>query len=120
MKKITLSLAILLTVLSGCSQAEKEFTGSPTIEGYVVRVTDNDLLVVNGITKDQAVSMSWKEIDRYIDKEIEAISFYTKGFFNSVSEYQKGQKVKVWGASGAGESYPPKIKLGKIEVVEKD
>ena len=91
-------------------------------QGYLVRVEDKEILVVNGITKEQAVNMSWNELSEVSGKQFEAyifhIDFNIGGFFESFSDFKKGDKVKVWGKGGANDSYPAQSELGKIELTK--
>ncbi|WP_430787356.1 YobA family protein [Virgibacillus flavescens] len=118
MKHILMITVIVMLVLSGCSGEEQEFTGNPSIEGYLVDVQDKSILVVSGITKEQAVNMTWNDLIRTDDKKYNAHEFHIDSFFDSFSEFEKGQKVRVWGKGGEAESYPPQSTLGRIELVE--
>ncbi|MCP3031545.1 YobA family protein [Halobacillus sp. A1] len=102
----------------GCNSEEQDYTGDPTIEGYVVEVEDKSILVANGITKEQAVHMSWKELSKVDGKMYDAYTFKIDGFFESFSDFKKGDKVKVWGKGGANESYPAQSELDKIELTK--
>ncbi|MYL71800.1 DUF3221 domain-containing protein [Halobacillus litoralis] len=116
MKKILILSFFLLVFFSGCNKEEQDFSGEPTIEGYLIRVEDKEILVVHGITKEQAVHQTWNDLSK--DKHYEAHEFHIDRFFESFSDFQKGDKVKVWGEGGANESYPAQSSLGKIERVK--
>ncbi|GEN52334.1 DUF3221 domain-containing protein [Halobacillus faecis] len=99
MKRILVLFVLSLFVTAGCNSEEQDYTSNPTIEGYIVSVKDKEILVVHGITKDQAVTMSWNELSRVDDKRYEAhifhINFNIDGFFESFSDFKKGDKVRV-------------------------
>ncbi|MCP3032866.1 YobA family protein [Halobacillus sp. A1] len=122
MKRIVVLSVLSLFFIAGCHSEEYDYTGDPTIEGYLVEVEDKSILVVDGITKEQAVHMSWIELSKVDGKQYDAHSFHIDssvfGFFESFTDVKKGDKVKVWGKGGANESYPPQSKLGKIELTK--
>ncbi|KGP92400.1 hypothetical protein N780_01930 [Pontibacillus chungwhensis BH030062] len=111
-------LIVVLFILGGCNQEDQDFTGPPTIEGHLVEIEDTQVLVVNGITKEQAISMSGDELLQSTDEKYEAHIFQRDSWFDDFSEYEVGQVVRVWGKGGANESYPPQSTLGEIEVVD--
>ncbi|WP_430787354.1 YobA family protein [Virgibacillus flavescens] len=118
MKHILMLIVSVMFVLSGCSGEEQEFSGKPTIEGYLVDVQDKSILVVSGITKEQAVNMTWNDLTQGNDKIYKAHTFYIDDSSTTFVEFKKGQKVRVWGKGGVRESFPPQSDLGKIELVE--
>ena len=122
MKRLLVLFVFLLLFIAACHSEEQDYTDDPTIEGYLVRVEDKEILVVNGITKEQAVNMSWNELSKVDGKQYEAhmfqIDFNIGGFFETFSDFEKGDKVRVWGKGGANESYPAQSELGKIELAK--
>ncbi|WP_345240929.1 YobA family protein [Pontibacillus salipaludis] len=117
-KSLLMIFILVLSILGGCSQRDQEITGPPSIEGIVLKVKDTEILVVNGITKEQAINMSWKEINQETNEKYEAHVFQRVGWFDDFSKYEVGQKVKVWGKGEVALSNPPQSKLGKIEFVD--
>ncbi|MFD1019722.1 YobA family protein [Thalassobacillus hwangdonensis] len=112
----TLAVCVIL-FLPACSQDEDEFTGPPTIEGYILQVNETELLVVNGITKDQAVASTWEDLAKSSSIN-NAIIFHRKSWWDDYSDWEVGEKVKVWGDGGMNDSFPGQVKLGKIEITE--
>lgn len=83
----------------------------PYIEGYVVESDFNRLLVVNGITEEQAESMTQKEV---VDlANVEAIWVSKYNFFR----FREGQKVRVWISGTVAESFPAQAKADYVEVI---
>lgn len=85
----------------------------PYIEGYVVEADFNRLLVVNGITGEQAKSMTQKEVVKLANVEAVWVSKYN--FF----QFREGQKVRVWIGGTVAESFPAQAKADYIEVIRK-
>lgn len=83
----------------------------PYIEGYVVEGDFNRLLVVNGITGEQAKSMTQKEVVKLANVEAVWVSKYN--FF----QFKEGQKVKVWISGAVAESFPAQAKADYVEVI---
>ncbi|MCP3027058.1 DUF3221 domain-containing protein [Halobacillus sp. A5] len=102
MKRILVLSVLSLFFIAGCNSEDQDYTGDPTIEGYLVKVEDKEILVVNGITKEQAINMSLNELSDVDGKQYDAHIFHID--FN-ISGFFKG---------GANESYPAQSELGKI------
>lgn len=117
--KLGVIIGILLFI-PACSQNNGDYRDEPTFEGYIVEVREagrKDILVVEGISKEEAVSKSWKELVKKYGQKIDAHIFYTDSFFSA--DYKSGQKVRVWAEGGVMESFPPQAEAGKIEIIEK-
>ncbi|MCD5322191.1 MULTISPECIES: YobA family protein [Pontibacillus] len=117
-KSLRILILLILFTLAGCSGDDQGVTGSPTIEGYLVKVEDHEILVVSGITKEQAINKSFGDLTEQTDKKYEAHTFKEEHMFESFKQYEVGQRVRVWAKGGSAESYPPQSELEKIEVVE--
>ncbi|WP_158593213.1 YobA family protein [Planomicrobium sp. Y74] len=83
----------------------------PYIEGYVVEADFNRFLVVNGITGEQAKSMTQKDVVKLANVEAVWVSKYN--FF----QFREGQKVRVWISGAVAESFPEQGKADYVEVI---
>ncbi|WP_084242920.1 YobA family protein [Planomicrobium okeanokoites] len=83
----------------------------PYIEGYVVEADINRLLVVSGISEEQAESLTQKEVVNLAN--VEAIWVSKFNFFR----FREGQKVRVWISGSVAESFPAQAKADYVEVI---
>lgn len=110
MKKLLILIGVVLIVfIFFFFDNPPEF--EPYIEGYVVEADINRLLVVNGITEEQAESMTEKEVANLANVEAIWVSKYN--FFR----FREGQKVRVWISGSVAESFPEQGKADYVEVI---
>ncbi|MFC0522929.1 DUF3221 domain-containing protein [Pontibacillus salicampi] len=115
MKQHVIAL-LLVMLLFGCS-GNSDPTNKPKVEGFIVQVNENSIIVASNISRTDAKTKTWEELsEKYRDK-LEVYTLNDGRFFSSLSNYKKGEKVKVWGNGGALESDPPQYELEKIERV---
>ncbi|MDF2650842.1 MAG: hypothetical protein K0Q73_6647 [Paenibacillus sp.] len=110
MKKIQLSILILITIL-GCSS--KSQLNDSDISGFVVSVESERILVVTNIEKKEAdsiVSGGEKLNNNHIQYWISADK-------NMINKIKEGDKVQVWFKGGVDESLPAKASAKSIKVV---
>lgn len=114
MKRLFLLIAGLVIIVFIILQNDPP-TSDPTITGYIVEADFGSILVVSGITKEQASSLSSKEMLDFVDgvEGKDAIVFYKYNFFR----FKEGQQVKVWAEGGIAESFPAQADAAYIEVL---
>ncbi|PKH11191.1 YobA family protein [Planomicrobium sp. MB-3u-38] len=83
----------------------------PYVEGYVVEADINRLLVVSGISEEQAENMNQIEVVNL--SNVEAIWVSKYNFFR----FREGQKVRVWISGSVAESFPEQAKADYVEVI---
>ncbi|GGD08133.1 DUF3221 domain-containing protein [Pontibacillus salipaludis] len=91
--------------LIGCSNSED----SIKIEGYVVEVEKNRILVVENITTDEYEQLQDKSSDELMEQEEDLIYLETKS-----SNFNIGDKVQAM-VSGVDASYPAQAYPDKIK-----
>lgn len=121
MKSIFLKCALILSLLIihvGCSGGE-ETNGSLltyTVQGRIMEIKENTLLVANVIPKDVALNYTTKEI--LGDNTIQPIYITVP---NDIQNYKVGQLVKAWLKEDESVvySFPAKANAVKIEILKK-
>lgn len=112
MKKLIILIAGVI-IVSALFFFDSPPESEPYMEGYVVESDFMRVLVVDGITEEQAKSISEKEVAKLHNANALWASKYN--FF----QFRQGQKVKVWVSSDVQESFPEQAKADYIEVVRK-
>ena len=105
-KSLLLIFSVLL--LCGCNQGKVE-----TVEGYIVKIESNKILVAEDITLDKFEAIKDKPIGDYND-DISLIYF----FYDDLSNFQVGNKVRVLYDGGMDESNPAQASALEIEVIK--
>lgn len=86
-----------ISFISGCSQDEQGYSSPPTIEGDHIDVEDRGIVVVNGITKEKAIQMSWEELIESTEKKFDVHVFHNEDWFSFFQTAKKGRKLKYRG-----------------------
>lgn len=108
--KVTLSLLLFGIFIVGCSMGQSK----PHIEGYILEVEENELLLAKNIS-----SADYEEIK---DTPINELH---KGNLNLIYisyedeiAFNKGNEIDIWLDRDIEASYPEKAKAKKIELKE--
>ncbi|TMW70659.1 DUF3221 domain-containing protein [Alteribacter natronophilus] len=111
--KILLGLMMLLLLgACGTGNDSTDRYGEPVVEGRVVDRDDSSILVVSGISRDEA-----EEIDGETILDGGAGAAYWFSGIEDPSVYENGTLVQVW-ADEIAESYPAQGEAVKIKVIE--
>lgn len=121
MKSIFLKCAMILSLLiihAGCSEGE-ETNGSLvayTVQGRIMEVKGNTILVANVVPKDVALNYTTKEI--LGSNDIQPIYITVP---DNIKKYKTGQLVKAWLKEDESVTYsfPAKANAVKIEILKK-
>ncbi|WP_228552273.1 DUF3221 domain-containing protein [Gracilibacillus salitolerans] len=97
-KKVFILLAIVI-LMAGCSELS-----DPDIEGYILEVNEQRLLVMEDVSLEEYEEMKDKTVSE-IDKESEYINLIYLSY-DDVSDFEKGDHVNVWLDGGVDHSYP--------------
>jgi hypothetical protein len=121
MKSMVLKCAMILFLLIihvGCSgEAENdESLLSYTVQGRIMEVKGNEILVANVVPKDVALNYTTKEI--LGDNDIQPIYITVP---DNIQNYKVGQLVKAWLKEGESVTYsfPAKANAVKVEILKK-
>ena len=106
MAKITkiLIFVLLSTVFLGCK-------GSVQLEGYILLVEQNEVLVIHNV---EYSSIESKSIDELMSENRNLVYYY----YDDTEGFKKGDKVKIWTDGNAQTSYPSKAGATKITIIE--
>lgn len=114
MQRVILMVIVILTcvLLTGCQDVDKQEL--MIIEGYILNIADNKLLVAKDITADKYI-----EIERQFDSSLNFKGADEIGLiyisYQEQSEFQRGDKVKVR-VDGIADSDPQQAEAEKISV----
>ena len=104
-----LLLVLTSTILFGCN-------GDVQVEGYILQVEPNSVLVVENIEQSNFDSIATKSFDELMSENI----FLTYYSYEDTKSLQKGDKVKIWTSGDAMTSYPAQADATKIKIIEQD
>lgn len=106
MDKITkiLLLILLTTLFFGCKDTVQ-------VEGYILLVEENRVLVIHNV---EYSSIESKSVDELMSENRDLV-YYT---YDDTKGFQKGDKVKIWTSGNAQTSYPSKAGATKIKIIE--
>ena len=113
MKKIFTLLIVFCLALVGCSEISKT-TKTEQIEGYIIEIEENRILVAEDITSDKYEAIKDKSISDLNEEGISLIYFSN----DDLSNLRVGNKVGIWFDGKMAESYPGQAGAIKIEVIE--
>ena len=102
-----LMIVLLSTILLGCKS-------SVQMEGYILQVEPNRVLVVHNIEDSDFESITTKSFDELMSENID-LTYYD---YEDTEGFQKGDKIKIWTTGDAQTSYPSQAGATKIEVIE--
>ncbi|MFD1039419.1 YobA family protein [Virgibacillus byunsanensis] len=105
-KTVLLMFVLIFTV--ACSE--------PDIEGYIIEIDEQRLLVAEDISIEKYEEIKDKTVNE-IDRLSGHISLINLSYDDS-STFEKGDNVRVWIDGGIDESYPAQAGAKKIEVIE--
>ena len=111
MKKIFTFLIVFCFALVGCSEINKT-TKTEQIEGYIIEIEENRILVAEDITSDKYEAIKDKSISDLNEEGISLIYFSN----DDISNLRVGNKVEIWFDGKMAESYPGQAGAIKIEV----
>ncbi|HWO78140.1 MAG TPA: YobA family protein [Bacillus sp. (in: firmicutes)] len=100
-------LLIMCYLITGCSD--------PSIEGYIVRVEDDRVLVAKNLNSNEDY-LKIKDIPAD-EMKMNGLSLIYLGY-RDTSRFKEGQKVEVWVDGGINDSSPQQAAAKKIEVIE--
>ncbi|MEK5209797.1 YobA family protein [Psychrobacillus sp. FSL H8-0510] len=109
----TLILLSFILLITGCTEnrtipKEDGFK----IEGYILEVSEGEILVAEGITSEQYETLKDKTIQE-LDNERISLIFLS---YEDTGNLKIGHKVDVWIDGGINESYPSQAGAKKIEI----
>ena len=81
------------------------------LEGYILLVEQNKVLVIHNV---EYSSIESKSVDELMSENRDLV-YYT---YDDTAGFQKGDKVKIWTSGNAQTSYPPKTDATKIKIIE--
>lgn len=108
--KITILILVLFTLVSGCSNSKQNKVNSvePNIQGYVIDISTNRLLVVWDIEYEQIESKSIDEILRLAQPNAMYLTY------KNAKDFAKGDLVDIWTTGEYNTSYPGQGTATKI------
>ncbi|UOQ49773.1 YobA family protein [Gracilibacillus caseinilyticus] len=107
-KKLLIATTVILLSISivGCGNAD--------IEGIILEVTENEILLSKNLSLDKYEDIKNKSISE-IQEEEKGIPLISLAYDNT-EEWSKGDEVKVWIDGDVFASYPEQAKAKKIQL----
>uniref|UniRef100_UPI001CCEAA74 DUF3221 domain-containing protein n=1 Tax=Escherichia coli TaxID=562 RepID=UPI001CCEAA74 len=89
-------------------------TKTEQIEGYIIKVEENGILVADDITSDKYEAIKDKSISELTEEGISLVYFSN----DDISNIRVGNKLEIWFVGNIAASYPGQARAIKIEVIE--
>ena len=100
-------LLIISLLISGCTD--------PSLEGYIVKVEDDRILVAKHLYTDEEFE---KTKGMSVDEmKMSGLSLIYLSYRNT-RRFKDGQKVEVWIKGGINDSYPQQAAAKKVEMID--
>ena len=106
-----LFLFIFILILCGCSEDKVEKVA--TVEGYILKIENTKILLVEDITLDKFEEIKDKPIGD-LDSENISLTYFS---FDDLSNLQVGNKVKIIFNGDIEDSFPRQASAIEIEVI---
>ncbi|WP_058308197.1 DUF3221 domain-containing protein [Gracilibacillus massiliensis] len=108
------AIIVMLNILIGCSNEGTSSDSDPEVEGYILEVEEDRILVAEDITSEKFEEIKNNTIQELDEERISLI--YLSGV--NGDNFDKGNHVQVWIEGGINTSYPGQAKAQEVEEIK--